>query len=465
MPSLAVLGGSVVGSATALMFARAGWGVSIIDPELPVLAQLRGEVVRRPGAPHAAQAHAHTARATHELRTRLPDVFSALLEGGANLLHFAPPPPLARHGTRPMDDSLTALRCRRILVDQEIARAVRTEPGITRHATAATGLLLDTGTTVPRAVGFALADGSSVVADLLVDAGGRRSPVRRWLAASGTVTPEETTDCGLTYYTRHYRITGEPPPMPGFALLADRPATQLLGFLGDADFLALALVRHRVDVGRAELARTTGFEAEIQRFEELEDWRPVLQPASDVMPMGTVRNRMGALVEDGRPLVLGLHQVGDALATTNPSRGRGIGLGLAAAGRLFDACRGESSLPALDDLALEVGEWNGRVLLHYFRETCIVDREIEQRIQAQLLGGDPPSTAPDVLLPPDHPVTSEQIATAAIRDPDLFRAFIAALHMLDDRREIASPETTQLVLRLLDAPPTPLDTPATAAPA
>lgn len=452
MPSLAVLGGSVIGSATSLLFARAGWDVDVVDPELPVLDSLRGEVVRRPGAPHVAQAHAHTARATYELRTRLPDVFQGLVDAGANLLPFRPPPPLAPHGPRPVDESFTALRSRRVLVDEVIARVVRDEPAITRHPVAATGLLLDATRSVPRAAGLALADGTTLEADLVVDAGGRRSPVPRWLAAAGIEVAEESTDCGLTYYTRHYRVVGEPPPLPGFALLVDRPATQLLGFVGDADHFALALVRHAQDEGRAELARDEGFQAVLAGLEELDGWRPVLEPAGPVMPMGTVRNRMGSLVRAGRPLVLGLHQVGDSLTTTNPSRGRGIALGLAALGRLADACLSPESLPALDDLVLEVDAWNDTVLRHYFRETCIVDLEIEQRIRAQLDGAQPPATAPDVLLPPDHPVTSEEIAAAAMQDPDLFRTFVAALHMMDDRREVASAQTAERVRRVLAAP-------------
>lgn len=445
----------MVGSATALMFARGGWDVTVIDPELPVLEQLDGEVVRRPGAPQAAQAHGHTARATLELRTRLPDVFDGLLEAGANLLHFTPPPPLAAHGPRPIDDSLTALRCRRVLVDQVVARAVQAQAGITRRGIAAAGLLIDTSGTVPRVVGLSLVDGTSVRADLVVDAGGRRSPVPRWLADAGIDPPEETSECGLTYYSRHYRITGEPPPMPGFALVVDRPTTQLLGFLGDGDFMALALVRHSTDPARADLARDEGFDRAVAEIEELDGWREVLEPASTVMPMGTVRNRMGSVVESGRPLVLGLHQVGDSLTTTNPSRGRGIGLGLAAAGRLADACLSDGSrLPPLDELALELGAWHDEVLRHYFRETCVVDHEVDRRIRAELVGGDPPGTAPDVLLPPGHPVTSDEIAAAAVRDPDLFRLFVAALHMMDDDREIASPRTTKRVRRLLDAPPT-----------
>lgn len=461
MPSLAVLGGSVIGSAAALLFARAGWDVTLVDPELPVLEELRGDVVRRPGAPHTAQAHAHTARASHELRTRLPDVYAALLDAGAHEHRFTPPPPLAPHGARPVDDSLTALRCRRVLVDREIARAVRAEPGITRRAVAATELLLDTTSTVPRAVGLALADGTSVAADLVVDAGGRRSPVGRWLAAAGIVPREETLDCGLTYYTRHYRIVGDPPPMPGFALVIDLPGTQVLGFLGDGDHLAVAMVRHTTDGDRAALAREDGFEAALADVEELDEWRRVLVPDSPVMPMGTVRNRMISLVEDGRPVVTGLHPLGDALVTTNPSRGRGIALGLAAVGHLADLVLAENPTPSTaEGLTLELAAWNDDVLRHYFRETCIVDLEVERRIQAHLTGGEPPSTAPDVLLPADHPVTSDEIAVAAMRDPDLFRTFIAALHMMDDDRRIASAETAELVRELLATSPEAPLTPA-----
>lgn len=450
MPSIAILGGSIVGSATALMFARAGWTVTVIDPELPLLVHPEGAIRSRPGAPQAAQAHGHTARATYELRTRLPDVYGALLAAGANELPFVPPPHLATHGSRVEDDRLRAVRVRRAVLDAVIREAVGREPAITSLPVVAKGLVLEEGV-VPRARGFRLADGSTMAADVLVDAGGRRSPVTRWLAEAGIDQPEETSDCSLTYYSRHHRIVGEPPPMPGFAIVLDFPTHQLLAFRGDRDYLTVALVRHSRDRDRARWREGDAFDSTLASTPGFTDWWRALEPDGPVLPMGAVRNRMTALVDAGRPLVLGLHQVGDSLTTTNPSRGRGIALGLVAVARLLDLVTADGTTAA-DEVALSFHAWQQDVLRHYFRETCIVDLELADRIHATMTGGEAPATAPDVLLPENHPVTSGQVAEAAGRDPDLFRLFVSALHMMDDDHEIASAATVERVKRLLADP-------------
>jgi 2-polyprenyl-6-methoxyphenol hydroxylase-like FAD-dependent oxidoreductase len=452
MPSIAILGGSVIGSAAALLFARAGWAVTLVDPELPLMARPDDDLPRRrPGAPQAVQAHAHTARATYELRTRLPDVYDALLAAGANVLPFAMPPHLATGGPNPTDDRLTAIRTRRVVLDAVIADAVRQEPGVTALTVKASSLVLE-DRTVPRATGLRLADGRTVPADVLLDAGGRRSPVTGWLARAGIDQPEETSECALTYYSRHHRIVAEPPPMPGFAVVLDFPTHQLLGFRGDRDYLTVALVRHAGDKERARWQDDEEFDSALTSMPGFVEWRRALEPAGPVLPMGAVRNRMTALVDQDRPLVLGLHQVGDALTTTNPSRGRGIAFGLTAVGRLHDLLTAGDTLPPADDVALELHAWQRDVLRHYYRETCVVDLELAARIRATLTGGEAPPTAPAVLLPERHPVTSEQVAEAAGRDAELFRLFVRALHMMDDEREIASPTTTAWVRRLLADP-------------
>jgi len=44
-------------------------------------------------------------------------------------------------------------------------------------------------------------------ADLVVDAMGRRSPVPAWIAAlGGTPLPERSSECGIIYYCRYYRV-------------------------------------------------------------------------------------------------------------------------------------------------------------------------------------------------------------------------------------------------------------------
>jgi hypothetical protein len=237
--------------------------------------------------------------------------------------------------------------------------------------------------------------------------------------------------------------------MPGFAIVLEFPTHELVAFRGDRDYLTVAMVRHTRDRDRAGWREDDVFDAAIASTPGFTDWWRAIEAEGPVLPMGAVRNRMTALVDAGRPVVLGLHQVGDSLTTTNPSRGRGIALGLAAVGRLFDLLTADGTAPPADEVALSFHAWQRDVLRHYFHETSAADLELAGRIDAALTGGEPPATAPDVLLPEDHPVTSAQVAEAAGRDPDLFRSFVSALHMMDDDREIASAATAETVRRLL----------------
>jgi 2-polyprenyl-6-methoxyphenol hydroxylase-like FAD-dependent oxidoreductase len=56
------------------------------------------------------------------------------------------------------------------------------------------------------------------------------------------------------------------------------------------------------------------------------DWLDALEPTTDVFVMGGLHNTPRRLVVDGRPVVLGLHAVNDAVCTTNPTFGRGISM-------------------------------------------------------------------------------------------------------------------------------------------
>jgi hypothetical protein len=54
-----------------------------------------------------------------------------------------------------------------------------------------------------------------IEADLTVDAGGRRSPVPRWLGESGVDIALEEQDCDIVYFTRYYRRN--PSGLPALA--------------------------------------------------------------------------------------------------------------------------------------------------------------------------------------------------------------------------------------------------------
>lgn len=459
MPSIVILGGSVIGSAAALQFARAGWAVTIVDPELDAI--LKADPQRpavRPGAPHAVQAHGFMARTHHELRTRLPDVLEALIAAGAPEVALSElMRPQLYDGGRPFDDELTMLRVRRVTLDRVLAAAVAREPGVHRMAVPAVGLATENGAGGRlRARGLVLADGWTVEADVVLDAGGRRSPVAAWLAELDAAPAEWTDPCVARYYTRHFRIrNGQAPRLNrGFAEVHDFPSLTQLMFLGDNGTAMLAHAVHDEDPVLKALRHPDAFDAVASSNPAFADWWEVLEPMTDVHALGSFDNRMRSLVVDGRPVVLGLHLVGDALAMTNPTRGRGVSMGLAAVGRLHDVLVDEGRTG--EDAALAYDEWCERVLAVYYRETAATDVAVSRRLRAGLLGESVPANAPVVEVPHGHLVTAEEIDRAASLDPDVFRLVMRATLLMDDERLITSTQVAHRVRDLLADAPEPL---------
>lgn len=454
MTHAVILGGSVVGSALALQLARSGWRVTMVDPELALLES--PAPAPRPGAPHVVQAHGFMSRTLLELRTRLPDIVETLVARGAPLVPLAEiVPPFLHDGGREGDEELLSMRSRRWLVDSVIAEAVRHQDGITRIAARATGLVLGEGSP-PRITGLRLAGGEIIAGDVVVDAGGRRSPVAGWLAEVGVVQPTRIDPCRVRYYTRHYRLRdgAEAPIRFSFAAIHDFPSLSQLIFLGDNGTAMFAHAVHAEDRSLSVLRRPEAFDAVAAANPELDAWREVLEPTSPVFCLGAFDNRMRRLVDHGRPVVRGLHQVGDARAMTNPTRGRGVAMGLATVGVLHDLLVADGNDP--DAVQLAVDDWAETALATYYRESAAVDVALCARLTAGLGNLPGPGNAPAVELPEGHPISSAELEHAAERDPEVFRVLIRAFMLLDDERAVASPEVVDRVRRVLaDAPASP----------
>jgi hypothetical protein len=140
------------------------------------------------------------------------------------------------------------------------------------------------------------------------------------------------------------------------------------------------------------------------------------EPISELEVMGGVLDRYRRPVAGGRPLLTGIALLGDAWACTNPSLGRGISLGLLHARALREVVSS-----CLDD-PLEFAEaWDAATearLTPWYRETVEEDRDRLHEIDALREGLEPapPSERPAVLR--------HALDTAAVYDPDLFRAYL-----------------------------------------
>jgi 2-polyprenyl-6-methoxyphenol hydroxylase-like FAD-dependent oxidoreductase len=336
---VAVLGAGVSGLAVALALGRAGHRVALVErDDLEVGDPLDAVAWSRRGIPHFLQAHTFTSRGYKELREEFPDVLQALVEAGADDIDLAQKIPGAR---APGDEDLRVLGVRRPLIEWALRRAVVAEPNVRVASNTNVMALEATKGEVPTVSGVRTSDGT-IDADLVIDAMGRRSPVPGWIAAlGGTPMQEESSDCGVIYYTRYYRVRqgqslpdGPWLPTPradlGYGLFSSFPGDNgtFAGLIaippGDQD---LKLLRHEA-----------AFDVATALMPALWSWvNPETSTSiTSVLPMGSLQNTLRTPVGD-RPLAIGLISVGDALCHTDPVFALGMSFAFVEARQLRDA--------------------------------------------------------------------------------------------------------------------------------
>ena len=200
---IAIAGGSAAGLFAALLLARAGHHVVVLERDslelAPDVESAAGEAFR-PSAPQIVQPHIVMARCRQLLIERLPDVYDGLLAAGVTEapLWTQMPESLSDTAARPGDEQLTPMMTRRSTVDWVLRRAAAAEPRVTlRYGVKVTGLLA-ARRQQPHVTGVRTSQGD-LPADLVVDATGRRSPVDDWLAQIGArATATWQAECGMT---------------------------------------------------------------------------------------------------------------------------------------------------------------------------------------------------------------------------------------------------------------------------
>jgi 2-polyprenyl-6-methoxyphenol hydroxylase-like FAD-dependent oxidoreductase len=455
------------------LLARTGHQVTLLErdflkphPDVETAAA----VAFRPTAPQLVQPHIIMARCRELLVHRLPDVYEGLLDAGVMqaALQAQMPPSLPDKAPRPGDERLIQLLTRRSTFDWVLMRAIAAEPGVEfRPGVKVTGL------TARRAAGHAaahvtgvLSDAGEIGADVVIDAAGRRSPIDAWLAGIGTrKTIVEHAECGLAYYSRHYRLRPDaaPPGTPLRRMVATLDDCVVGIWPGDRATMQVAVAPLAVDHRFRAVTDPDVFSRVVRTVPDFARWLDVLEPVTGVFPMGGLRNTLRRLVIDGEPVATGLHAVGDTVCTTNPTLARGLTLALIGAADLADTLSRHSRDFAAQSLAMD-----NLVTAHiepFYAEQAAIDAVRLRQMRQVVLGEPEPESEPDPEpesgrgpKPTRDPSAADrvdywQVRAASPFDPVVFRAFWKVMGMSAAPGEVyADPEVVARTREVLGRP-------------
>ena len=412
MPHTIILGGGLCGLAAALMLARDGHRVTVLERDTAAVPRDPGaawERWARAGVAQFRQAHYMQPRGRHVLDAELPDVRHALADAGA--LRFDPltimPPKITDREPREGDERFVTWTARRSTIEHVIASAAEAQDGIEiRRGVTVAALEQRSG----QAPAVRTDTGERLTAELVVDAMGRGSALPRLLGA-GSVH-ERTDDGGFLYYTRYFR--GTQPAIRG-PITAHHGTYSLLTLPADNGTWSVTIYGSTRDSALKAARDAAHWTELVQRTGRHDHWLDG-EPLTGVMAMGGVMSRMRA-VEHGLD---GLVSLGDAWACTNPALGRGMSFGLAHAALLRRAAREHAGRPAA--LTASFAADTERELAPYHRATLATDRARLAEIDALLAGEQPP---------PAHP-----LVRALLVDADVFRAAVEIIGCLALPQEV-----------------------------
>ncbi|WP_020672996.1 FAD-dependent oxidoreductase [Amycolatopsis nigrescens] len=318
---IAVAGAGIAGLCTALLLARQGYDVELIDRDTPApddLAEI--QEWSRPGTPQAQHPHVYLGLFRKLLRENLPDVHGDLLANGIEELPF-------NGGLPEAEQDLVMMAARRTTLEWALHRALRKEhqvryrPGVTiRDVEVADG----------RVRGLRTSEGVEEYS-LVIDATGARSKL-----AAHFRRIEAEAECGKVYNTRFYRLREgvvQPPLRHGSVTVVDGLGYGAALFCHDLGIFSIDIGRLPEDETLKGLRDPDAFERVVALLEPFRPWvgPEHCTPISEVVPMAGLRNVLYTLSDDAPA---GYFPVGDTVCVTDPTFGRGMALGLAQAVQL-----------------------------------------------------------------------------------------------------------------------------------
>jgi 2-polyprenyl-6-methoxyphenol hydroxylase-like FAD-dependent oxidoreductase len=286
--------------------------------------------------------------------------------------------------------------------------------------------------------GVRVDDDTESHAQLVVDSLGRTSPLKSWLGSLGAAPLlERRSECGLLYYSRHFRLR-EGVEMPRTPFLLGGPRGEI-GYLAFAVFVednrtfASILSIPPWDRELRALKSEDAYMAAALSLPALVQWVHPEQsePITPVLPMGSLQNLHRSLVVDGEPVAVGIQPVGDALCHTNPTFAYGAALSIYHG---FTLARIASGTEDARTRALAFDDAVGADAAARFDAVSAEDRD-----RLRLWQGEPI----DVREPADSMALFLRMTAypAAAKDADLFRAVARRVNLLDPPDALEHDET------------------------
>jgi flavin-dependent dehydrogenase len=240
-------------------------------------------------------------------------------------------------------------------------------------------------------VAGAIVDGAEVEADLVIDASGRLSR----LASPPTLNG----DTGMAYVTRTYHRDAGPGPMSSPVAWTGRfEGYDVYVFAHERGHFSVVFIRPNADAGLTVLRHLDAFEAACRVIPGLDEWTDprLATPTSGVLVGGRLLN-----VYRPQRATPGLVALGDAVATTAPTAGRGVAMAsMQVAGllELLDAGAEPATVVA------PFGTWCDARIRPWVEDHLAIDAETVLRWQGA-----------DIDL--SQPLTSAAIVAAADAEP------------------------------------------------
>jgi flavin-dependent dehydrogenase len=336
MARIVILGAGVVGLGAAMLLAGDGHEVTVLERDpapSPDLADDAWYGWQRRGVNQFRQPHGFQPRFCQIVEAELPHVARALETAGAfrrNIIRDLLPAPVTG-GWRAGDERFEWLTGRRPFVEAVFAAQAQSTPGIeVRRGVTVTGLVVGAtdGSAVCHVVGVETAPTGRILADLVVDVGGRRSALRSWLGAIGAQTDEEVEDCGFMYFGRHFRSRdSSTPPLIGPPKI-DWGTISTLTLPADNGTWCLGIITSAKDKALFGLRRPDRWESVVRTLPLVTHFLDGIPIDDGVAVITKLEDRIRGFVVDGKPVATGVISVGDAWAASNPTDGRGISIGL-----------------------------------------------------------------------------------------------------------------------------------------